>query len=461
MPEPAKNRCDPASLTAALVDEAVDRIGARDAERGRDARSIYNTLTWGEGPALLSQSVVQDWLWYRLPTKYITDEAGYMGRLAGVAAELFDELGLDAYATICRSETTAGVHAAFDRSNGSGFAAMRKARDASGIDPPDLDDLEWGDIMGIEEANARSAAEGALERAISEGALVVGGPRWRVRQREVTALAVDAAHPAQPGQSWRTAILTERLSSWTGEASRRSATLAGLRAQVANRLLHPIPPPDDVAERLAPLTWLLTRIGDEQRLTQAGYLTPAFVRQAHAEQPWEEPFPMRGTPRTESDAITLSRLRAVLESIGALRKQRTKLQRTSRGAAMAADATVLWAALIRQPVRDQWDRFVVDTAALVLVARGVPVPAAEVVQEVAEVAADLGWRTTGPGGAARDPSAGDVRWAFSDTAAVLRVFGMLDEEGSWAERRWMLTASGVETMLGILRHSATGPRSRL
>jgi hypothetical protein len=261
----------------------VERIGARDAERGRVARHVYDTLTWGEGPGMLTQSGVQDWLWYRLATKYLTDEVGYMGRLAGIAAELFDELGLDAYAAICRSETTVGVHAAFDCSDSAGFDAMRKARAASGIDPPDLEDFEWGEVMGFEEANARSAAELALERAIADGRLVVGGRSWRIRQREVIAAVLDTDHPSHPGQTWRTAILTERLSAWTSEASRRSETLAGLRARVANRLLHSIPAPEDVAERLAPLTWLLEKLGDEQPLTQAGYLTPAFVRQVHAE----------------------------------------------------------------------------------------------------------------------------------------------------------------------------------
>lgn len=151
MGDPVRNRCDPASLTDVLVDAAVERIEADDTERGRDVRHVYDTLTWGEGPGKLTQSGVQDWLWYRLPTKYMTDEVGYTGRLAGIAAELFDELGLDAYAAICRSETTVGVHDAFDHSDKAGFDAMRTAQAASGIDPPDLDDFEWGAVMGIEE----------------------------------------------------------------------------------------------------------------------------------------------------------------------------------------------------------------------------------------------------------------------------------------------------------------------
>lgn len=59
-----------------------------------------------------------------MPTKYLTDEIGYMGRLAETAAVLFDELDLDTYAAICRDERTAKAHAAFGRSDAEGFKAM-------------------------------------------------------------------------------------------------------------------------------------------------------------------------------------------------------------------------------------------------------------------------------------------------------------------------------------------------
>ena len=88
------------------------------------------------------------------------------------------------------------------------------------------------------------------------------------------------------------------------------------------------------------------------------------------------------------------------------------------------------------------------------------VSAEEVAQAVAGVAVDLGWRTTGHDGIDRDPSEREVEWAFSDSAAMLRLFGMLDEQGDWRERRWMLTAAGTTTMLGVLWEGATGPRSR-
>lgn len=460
MGEVVRNRVDPGELTEADVDAAVARMASRDAERGDDARHVYDTLTWGEGPAQFAQSGLQDWLWYRLPTKYLTDEPGYMGRLAGVAAELFDELGLDGYAAVCRSAATAEVHDAFERSDREGSSAMRKARAASGIDPPDTDDFVWGDVMGTEEALARSAAEDALERAIADGCLLVGGRGWRARQREVTVEVLDAAHPSQPGQTWRTAIVTERLATWVDEASRRSpGTLASLRAGIANRLLHSVAPPSDVAERLAPLCWLLEVFGDEQALTQAGYLNTAFVRRVHADPPWDDPFASDAPPRTETDAIVLHRLRAFAETIGALRHRRGRLRRTARGAGIATDPRAGWDALTGRIAGTGWDRFVAETIALVLVDADDPMPVSQVTAMVAEAAAEMGWRTQR--GQDRDiPGERDVSWAFADTRALLELFGMLDEHGDWRDRRWALTSAGRATMLAILRSEAAGPRSR-
>ena len=128
-----RNLVDPEGLSQDDVDEALSRLSARDGELAGSADQAYETLTWGEGPGVLRQAGLQYWLWYVVPTKYITDEAGYMGRLVGGAAALFDELGLHRYAAICRSPTTAVVHAAFDRGDTEGHRALRRALERSGI----------------------------------------------------------------------------------------------------------------------------------------------------------------------------------------------------------------------------------------------------------------------------------------------------------------------------------------
>ncbi|MEO6989169.1 MAG: hypothetical protein ABI239_11040 [Aquihabitans sp.] len=460
MVDPVRNQRLPTELKESDVDAALARIEQRDAARARDGAHVYETLTWGEGPGALTQHGVQDWLWYRLPTKYLTDEPVYMGRMAEIAAELFDELELDWYAAICRSETTAEVHRAFDRSDETGLTAMSKAMDESGIRPPDLDDFQWGQIMGIEESNARSAVELVLEQAIADGELVVGARAWRARQRNVTRRALDADHPVQPGQSWRSAVTTERLSTWTNAGSMRSEALGRLRARVANRLLHPVEPPLDLADRLRPLTWYLDRFGPEQPLTQAGYLNTAFVAQLHTEQPWDDKFSHGSPPRSETDARDLHGLRLRLETIGALRKYSKVVKRTARGTEMVDHPLIAWTAFTSEIASSAWDRFAIETCGLVLVDVGGSAAVRDVTSAVARVAGEMGWGTSTYEGEQDEPSHFDVSLAVDDTMALLELFGLLDVSDDGRQRRWTLTPAGTTLVLTLLREDGVGPRNQ-
>ena len=457
-PEPStvRNRRPSDELTELDVESALDRIASRNEERAREAHHVYDALTWGEGPEQLSQARLQHWLWYELATKYLTDEPGFMTRLVGIAAELFDELALDGYAAVCRSRATVEVHAAFDRSSDDGQAAMRRALDASGIEPPDTDSFRWGNVMGIEESMARTAAELALERAIDTGDLVVRGRGWGSRQRDITDAVLDSDHPSQSGQTWRTTITTERIGSWIDEAARRSDEFGRLRSRIGNRLLHPIDPPPDVAERLAPITWLLQRFGSEQHLTQAGYLNRTFVLAVHAERPWEDPFDTGRPPHTETDEITLHRLRDFLERAGALRRRGRVLQRTKRGTAMAVDPSTVWKAVVEHIGANPWGRFVTETYGLLLIERSDSGAEKELTRTVVALAGDAGWRIGGAGGGR--PTDRDVSWAFNGSRALMGLCGLLDEDGDWTARHYRLTAAGETLMLTMLRASAAGPR---
>lgn len=460
---PVRNLVDPGELSEGDVTEALSRIAARDAGLARSADHAYEALTWGEGPRVLRQAGLQFWLWYAVPTKYNTDEAGYMGRLAQGAAALFDELGLHAYAAICRSPTTAEVHTAYDRSDADGRRATGRAMEKSGIEPPDLADFTWSDLMGGEESSARSAAEDALERAIANGDVVVGGRGWRAAQAAVAEAALDGDHPELPGQSWRTAVLSERLEQWVGSAQRHSRRLGSARAAVANRLLHPVEPPGGASAAVAPLVWLLNRHGEEQPLTQAGYLAPSFVRSLQAGRPWDLKLPMDRHPRTEGDDIVLLALREWLQHAGALRKRKSKLMRTTAGAAMAADPAQAWNALTRHLAPRGWDGFAAETALLHMLdsaARDAQASYDSVLAFVAAAAAEMGW-TTSDGGARRVPSESDVSWALLDIRQVWEVCDLVTFQGNWGDRRLALSELGEAATLGYLRHVAAGPRTSL
>ena len=454
---------DPVELTEQDVVDALARIAAQDAGLARSADHAYEALTWGEGPGALRQAGLQFWLWYAVPTKYITDEAGYMSRLAAGAAALFDELGLHAYSAICRSSVTAEVHAAYDRSDAEGQRATGRAIEKSGIDPPDLADFAWSDFMGGDESAARSAVEDALERAVAVGDLVVGGRGWRVAQAAVAESALDGDHPDLPGQSWRTAVLTERLKHWVGAAQRHGRRLGSARAAVANRLLHPVEPPSGAFAAVAPLVSFLDRHGDEQPLTQAGYLTPSFVRSLQDERRLKLVPPLSRETRTEGDDRALLALRKWLQLAGALRKRKSKLMRTSAGTAMAADPAEAWNALTRHLAPRGWEGFVAEAALLHLLDtahRDAEASYDSVLAFVVAVAEDMGW-TTIDDGERRVPSEIDAAWALFDSRQLWEACNLVTPQRSWHDQPLALTESGEAAALSFLRHTAAGPRTSL
>lgn len=444
-------------LSSADIDRALERMTVRDAARGRDARHIYDTLTWGEGPGVLSQAGLQEWLWYRLPTKYMTDEADYKQRLAGIAGELFDELGLERYAGLCRSDTTARVHAAFDRSDSAGYAAMRKALSASGIDPPDIDGFAWSSVMGIEEAAVRSAAERALEAAIDDGRLRVGARAWRDTQAAIVAGVLDGDHPTLPGQSLRSAVHTERAEHWRDLFSRRSPTFVPVVDRALKQALAtPVPPAADaITAALHPLLWLLERVGDTgQAMTQAGYLNRPFVVEVWKHRPWtDELLPLDKPPRSESEDFILHSLRTFAQRAGLARITKRVLRRTKLGDSALADPLAAWQAVVVRLGGTDWERFIAETAATLLIAGRGTIAARSLVDTISQVAGELGWRSHG-----HPPSDHDVSFGFSETRRLLLVLGMLVEHGDWRDRTYALTTLGAQLATSVVHSAATGPR---
>ncbi len=407
---------------------------------------------------MIRQSGLQEWLWYVVPTKYLTDEVGYMGRLAETAAVLFEELGLHGYALICRSDETAKVHEAFDRSDVAGRSAMRKAIERSGIDPPDLDDFAWSSVMRTEEANARSAVETALEDAIYTGVLTVGAKGWRDAQKRVCTRVLDGDHAQIPGQSWRTAVVTERIESWVSAAERRSPKLSEARAQIANRLLHLVERPADANAAVRPLVWLLERWGHEQPLTQAGYLKPSFVQSLQADRPWQDPLPLDRPVKNELDDHVLHDIRGWLQRVGALRKHKASLRRTPLGRDIAADSESAWRVMTRNlVVGDEWERFVAETGLLFLLGQEEPVSDNAARAFIRECAIEMGWQTT-TDGITEPPSLREVSWALVDARHVWDVCALTAISGDWGSRRISLTETGRVAALGYLRHVAAGPK---
>lgn len=427
----------------------LDRLRAEDPDLARAAQVVLDSLTWGEGVEVITQEGVQQFLWYTLPRKFLCDHSERV-ELAAAAAVLLDRLSLSRYAQIARSKTTQEVLGAYARTDAQGLAAFRRAQDGSGIQPPDLDRFRWGAVMRPDEAAASHAVAVALERAIVAGELVPGARGWKESQRGVAARALDDAHPDIPGQSWRTAVLTERLAHWT---SVRVEELARHRSAIANKLLHPVDPPPDVAERLDPFTWFLARVGDGVPATQTGNLGRDFVREVAAERGWWD-FDLHGPPHTETDVWRIHLLHGLGRSTHALRRRGRTIALTRAGRAMAAEPSHAWRALIRALTDDNFRRAAYEARLLWLLASGGPVDHDELDVFTASILTDLGWRT----GDRAPVLPGDVGYDTWITRSAFNLFGLEIEQGPWRSRTVELTDAGRVTALAFLREVATGPR---
>jgi hypothetical protein len=366
------------------------------------------------------------------------------------AAELFDRLDLARYAEVCRSATTAGVHAAFGRSHKAGVEAFRRAEQQSGLDPPNLDDFQWGQIMGMEESSARSHIARSLEEAIVAGRFTPGRRGWKTEAAAVAAEVLDGPHRSMPGQSHRSAILTERLQNWLHGVEGRSPILYDLRSRHANRLLHPIPPPEDLDDRMEPVTWLIDGIGDGVTLTSAGYLPTTLVAEAFERFGWAEIW--IGNPRSEADLVPLLEVHDLLRRAGAVRRRGRTEKLTSRWQAMRHDTEAMWRALAAALSGSDWDRAVAEVYTLLLVDG---VSAADALDAGATAAlGEYGWSVGGV-----PPRERDVSYAWWETARPLLALGGFDRESRRSFRNVGLSEFGLATLLEHVRAHATGPRS--
>ena len=203
--------------------------------------------------------------------------------------------------------------------------------------------------------------------------------------------------------------------------------------------------------------WLLERWGDEQPLTQAGYLKPAFVKSLQADRPWTDPLPLDRPVKNELDDHVLRDLRVWLQRVGAIRKHKASLRRTPLGREVAADSVGAWRALTRNLVGgDDWEGFVGETGLLFLLERDEPVSDSAAPVFVRDCAIEMGWQTA-TNGITEPPSLRDVSWTFADARRVWEACALTVTSGDWGNRRISLTDAGRAAALSYLRHVAAGP----
>lgn len=434
-----------------LIQRVLAAMVADDPERGRTAESVAEWLTAGEGVGVIDLARVQRFAWYELPMKWYGPPDQHR-RVLAAAAELFDGLDLPRYAAVYRSAETAEILDAYAVSHDEGFKAFRNAYERSGVDPPDLDDFAWGDVMGIEEAVALAAAERALEEAMTQGTLAPGARGWKSVASEVTAGVLDSAHPTGPGQTHRTAIVTERLDAWLKQVERHSPTLHDLRSRHVKRLLHPIPVPVSVAERMEPVTWFLDRVDEGAPLTQAGYLPTAMVREGWERFAWDLGWTDR-PPRSETEVVQVHELHRLLRRLRAVRRRGETLRLSQLGRSMRDDPQVAWRVAAGGLSDGEWPRAVAEAFTLLLLDGEDQDRVLE--SQVTAIVAETGWRTDG-----EPPDAMAVIATWWATLRPLSVLGGIERGDDWTSPTTTLTGFGETTLLEQIRAEATGPRAR-
>ncbi|GBD85421.1 hypothetical protein BMS3Abin02_01828 [bacterium BMS3Abin02] len=433
------------------LQQALAELKAVDSDLARTAESVVEWLTAGEGVEVIDLAGLLRFAWYELPTKW-SGPSGLHSRALEAAAELFDRLDLPRYAAVCRSSETAKILEAYARSSREGFKAFQVAYRRSGVDPPHLDDFAWGEVMGFEEAAARGTAEGALEEALTEGRLTPGASGWKTVAMEVTAGVLDSPHRTLPGQTHRSVILTERLDDWLRRAEGRSPNLHALRSHCVNRLLHPVPVPVDVAERMEPITWFLDSVEEKTQLTQAGYLPTAMVREAWDRFDWNLGWTDR-PPHSEIEVVQLYELHRLLRRLGAVRRRGRDLHLSRLGRRMREDLEAAWRAVAAGLSDGEWPRAVAEVFTLLLLdgeRRD-----RELEAQASAILGNVGWRTDG-----EPPDTRAVASTWWVTRRPLAALGGVDREGDWTSPLTRLTGFGEATLLEQIRAEATGPRSR-
>ena len=391
-----------------------------------------------------------DWLWYRLPAKWMCGLAEHQ-QLAAALGALFGLLEMPRYARACTSETTANVLAAWDRDRKEGIKAMASARAASGVGPPDVAGLlTWGEVMGTEENSALVATATRLEMTIAAGEFRPGARGWRKAAERATATFLVTPRDDLDGDCWLQRIHAERLQEWTRS---RGSPRGPLAVAIAGQLARPAPVPRQAADLLAPVRWLLGKAAEDGAipLTQRHTLARAVVAEGCQRFGW---LTLTGRPRSESDIVEAWTLRTMTRELGAVRRQGRQLYLTPAGKTLATAGTAaLWSAVAPAVLpASRAEAAAGEIALMLMLTRGT---GEDLPGTVADAMAAEGWHSP-DSGQPIDPGA--AGWLLGELLRRLRLLGLLEQRRGLTAAR--LTAPGKAAAHAALRAHALRPRDR-
>lgn len=435
-----------------LVPKILTRMRRADPGAARLAERALGDLLSDGGLADLTQHDLQTYLWFTL------GEAEDSHAVAAALGRFFELAEMNRYAAIAASEQTEQIlHAYHERGQAYGARLASKAMEASAIVPPDVPELEWGEVMGPAESDAYHRIASTLELAVAAGELRPGGRGWRMTQQRLTRQQLLMGRTDGPPLLDR--VRSERLDSWAdvGGHARRS-----LASAVLPDLLTEPSPPRDIAVRMAPMQWLLEvaaeRAGDPPGipLTVSGNIARRVVQEAAERFDWWE-VPGR-PPRSESDVWRLAELRLLLQQAGALRRSARRLVLGTRGRALLGDPMAQWNAAMRLLLDPSEFEAAAQEAALMLLlqAHGM-VEVRDLIREVADVLGNSGWRDVGDGAPPEERDVGRAVWSL---VRRCELWSLVEEgKGPGHATRLRLADAGRRGAYAALRAMALRPRT--
>ncbi len=441
-----------------VIDQILDRLDAVDPDAAADAALALRWLLGERDLGHLSQADLQQFLWYELPFKWLTDAAGHL-RTADALGRFFELAGMPRYAALCRSPETTAIIRIYETGGADvGFRAFLAAGRRSGVLPDDVDGFAWSDYVGPVELDALRSTAMALELAVRSGELVPGRRGWRRRQHEIIRAHLERPRAEHFGESWLQAIITERLSRWQDDG--RSLARAQLIGPVANQLLHPVGLP-----RRSPagrrLRWLLAEADRPagMGLNGRGEPGPAVADRYRAEFAWWDD----GT----AVPLDLRLLHRFARRAGLITRRNQAARLTPAGRSAASDHQLLWATVAAvlaghdqhgrpRPRAGDLPPPDLSEVALAVLLDGRRVSWELLVRSLHVVVTELGW-----GGAdGRPPRRDAVEEPLFELAVLMEALGLLRFHGHTGGDV-ELTATGRLTARRALRVRALSPTRRL
>jgi hypothetical protein len=451
----------PVELSPAARGDALARLGEHDLEAPRD---VEGALEWmagredPEAPLLLTRYALQVFLWHELPRKRLTplEHKRTVATRLGRFLELVGGRAGD-YSGICTSEETMRLLWASERDDAGAGAMLRDALDASGIEPPDTDALEWGSVMGLEEARFRDQVAFELEGALEAGRLRLGKRGFEHRRAEFVTEWLRRPRAELDGRAAIELISEERLAHWMRRGSDERRALV---AAVALLLREPEPAGAPGAPE--PLTWLLDASLDGIALTQTGALNRALVRASVERFPDWWNAELHGPPHREDDVYFLCEVHELARRLRLLRRRGRKLVLTRRGEKLRWDPAALLRASAPQLIAAEgFEAAAQELAAAVLLSRET-VDLDVLENDVhAAIVAD-GWNAGG-----EPPAIDDVAGAAAGLLRLTEALGLVDyhydydRDSGIARRELISTTTGREALRLALRSRAMGPARSL